>query len=111
MNLAPRLSACGYAIPGLLAIPVAMPWPAIFSLFLAGIIAGSVLRVLRENHRHRETLTALAKADALTPLDVEGHSLTLGLCAMELSKRIRTVTACRSEHTSPCDGDTQDACG
>ena len=79
MNLAPKLSTGGYAVPGLLAIPVAMPWPAIFALLLAGIIAGTVLKVLRENHRHRETLAALAKADARTPLDVEGNRLTLGL--------------------------------
>jgi hypothetical protein len=76
--LAPSLTTVGYAVPGLVAIPAGLPWPAVLTLTLAVLATATTLKILREVYRHREILTALAKADAQTPLDVQPHHLTLG---------------------------------
>ena len=57
-------------IPGWLAMPVGLPWPAVFVLALIGLGIATALAWSRESHRHTEVMTAL-RGEHGSPVQVQ----------------------------------------
>lgn len=51
------------SLPSAIALPAGAPWPAIAVLGALGLIASTLLAIMRERHRHAETLLTLTGAD------------------------------------------------